>query len=223
MRIVLLGAPGSGKGTQGKRLMAHYGIPQISTGDLLRAAVQAASPLGLRAKAAMDAGELVSDDIVLGMIEERLAESDAGNGFILDGFPRNLVQAEALDSLLQRLGQPLDTALLIDVGNDLLLKRLTGRRTCAGCGQMYNIYFQPAASDGRCDACGGVLEQRGDDNEETIANRLKIYDQQTRPLIGYYRNQGRLVEVSGEGDVAQIFDRILTLLDDIKNRQGVEA
>ncbi len=220
MRIVLLGAPGSGKGTQGKRLMAHYGIPQISTGDLLRAAVGAKSALGLKAKAAMDAGELVSDDIVLGMIEERLAEADASNGFILDGFPRNLVQAKALDVMLDRLGQPLDTAMLIDVSKDLLLKRLTGRRTCEGCGQMYNIYFQAAQVDGRCDACGGNLKQRADDNEETIANRLQIYDQQTKPLIGYYQQQGRLIEIAGDGDVDLIFKRILSLLGGFREQEA---
>lgn len=214
MRIVLLGAPGSGKGTQAKRLMNHYGIPQISTGDLLRAAVRDGTPLGQRAKAAMDAGELVSDDIVLGMIEERLADDDTARGFILDGFPRNLAQAEALDALLERLAQPLDTALLIDVERDALLKRLTGRRTCQRCGQMYNIYFQPPRKEGVCDLCGGRLVQRDDDNEATISHRLRIYDEQTRPLIDYYRRRGSLARISGEGDVETIFASIVALLDE---------
>ncbi len=213
MRIVLLGAPGSGKGTQAKLLMKHYGIPQISTGDLLRAAVRDETPLGRRAKAAMDAGELVSDDIVLGMIEERLAADDASRGFILDGFPRNLAQAGALDESLSRLGRPLDAALLIDVDREALLKRLTGRRTCQGCGQMYNVHFQPPGRDGICDRCGGRLVQRDDDNEATISHRLRIYDEQTRPLIDYYRRQGRLAEIQGEGEIDAIFRTIVDLLD----------
>ncbi|HDJ86477.1 MAG TPA: nucleoside monophosphate kinase, partial [Chromatiales bacterium] len=167
MRIVLLGAPGSGKGTQGKQLVDQYHTPQISTGDLLRAAVAADTPLGRMAKAAMDAGQLVSDEIVLGMIRERLAEPDAQRGFILDGFPRNLSQAETLDGMLHDLGQPLDLALLIDVDFDVLMQRLTGRRTCESCGAVYNVYSSPPKFDDRCDLCGGNLRRRADDNEET--------------------------------------------------------
>ena len=165
MRIVLLGAPGSGKGTQGKQLVDQYHTPQISTGDLLRAAVAADTPLGRMAKAAMDAGQLVSDEIVLGMIRERLAEPDAQRGFILDGFPRNLSQAETLDGMLRDLGQPLDLALLIDVDFDVLMQRLTGRRTCESCGAVYNIYSSPPKFDDRCDLCGGNLRRRADDAE----------------------------------------------------------
>jgi len=208
MRIVLLGAPGSGKGTQGKLLASKYKIPQISTGDLLRAAVIAGTALGRQAKAAMDAGQLVSDDIVLGIINERLSEADADNGFILDGFPRNLPQAESLDRMLENRGTPLQAALLINVDVEVLIERLTGRRTCESCGQMYNIYTSPSRLDDRCDKCGGNLRHRADDNEETISNRLRVYDQQTSPLVAYYREQEKLRTVDGEGEISQIFSAI---------------
>ncbi len=213
MRIVLLGAPGSGKGTQGKQLSEKYHIPQISTGDLLRAAVAAETPLGLQAKAAMDSGHLVSDDIVLGMIEERLAQPDAKDGFILDGFPRNIPQAEALDVLLTRIGKPLQASLLLDVDLDLLMQRLTGRRTCESCGQVFNIYTSPSKIDGRCDSCGGNLRHRADDREETISNRLKVYEAQTAPLVEYYRGREKLKTVEAIGEIADIFNGICKLLD----------
>jgi adenylate kinase len=208
MRIVLLGAPGSGKGTQAKLLVDKYHVPQISTGDLLRAAVAANSPLGQRAKAAMEAGQLVSDDIVLGIIEERLSQPDAKRGFILDGFPRNIPQAEALDGMLAKLGMPIESALLIDVDFDILLQRLTGRRTCESCGQMYNIYTTPPRLEDRCDKCGGNLRHRADDNEETIGNRLRVYEAQTAPLIEYFRRQGKLHTINGIGEIDEIFDAI---------------
>ncbi len=208
MRIVLLGAPGSGKGTQGKLLASKYKIPQISTGDLLRAAVIAGTALGRQAKAAMDAGQLVSDEIVLGIIGERLGEADAKKGFILDGFPRNIPQAEALDRMLDGLGTPLQAALLINVDVEVLIERLTGRRTCESCGQMYNVYTSPSRLDDRCDKCGGNLRHRADDNEETISNRLRVYDQQTSPLVTYYRERGKLRTVDGEGEISQIFSGI---------------
>lgn len=209
MRIVLLGAPGSGKGTQAKKLMDAHGVPQISTGDLLRAAVAAGTPLGQRAKAAMDAGELVADDIVIGMIRERLGEADTANGFILDGFPRSQAQAEELDRMLEDLGKPLEAALLIKVDFGNLVKRLTGRRTCSGCGQMFNIYFSPPEQEGVCDRCGGTdLAHRADDNEETISNRLKVYQDQTEPLITHYKAQDKLASVDGEGDLDEVFGRI---------------
>ncbi len=205
MRIVLLGAPGSGKGTQAKLLTEQYRVPQISTGDLLRAAVKSETPLGLQAKAAMDAGRLVSDDLVLAMIRERLSQPDAHNGFILDGFPRNLAQAQTLDAMLDRMGQPLDAALLIDVDLDILMQRMTGRRTCESCGQTYNIYSSPSKLEDRCDKCGGNLRHRADDNEETIGNRLRVYEAQTSPLIEYYRAQNRLRTVQGVGEITHIF------------------
>ncbi|HPQ94406.1 MAG: adenylate kinase [Thiothrix sp.] len=214
MRIVLLGAPGSGKGTQAQRLTGIYNIPQISTGDLLRAAVSAGTELGLRAKAAMEAGELVSDDIVLGMIRERLQQPDAVKGFILDGFPRNLVQAESLDALLAELEQPLQAGLLIDVDHDILMKRLTGRLSCKDCATVYNRYFSPPRQEGVCDNCGSTnLYHRADDNEETIGNRLKVYESSTAPLIGYYQNQNKLKRVNGIGSMEDISNAIQAELD----------
>jgi len=215
MRIVLIGAPGGGKGTQAKMLIEKYGIPQVSTGDLLREAVAAGTPLGMRAKAAMDAGQLVSDDIVLGMIQERLAKADAQKGFILDGFPRNIPQAEALDKMLGKLAKPLQTAMLIDVDFDVLMQRLTGRRTCQSCGQMYNVFTNPPRAEGICDKCGGTVVQRSDDNEATISNRLRVYEAQTAPLVDYYRKQGKLRTVQGMGDIKDIFKSITQILDSL--------
>lgn len=212
MRIVLLGAPGSGKGTQAKLLVERFSVPQISTGDLLRAAVTAQSPLGLKAKAVMDAGELVSDDIVLGMIRERLAEPDARSGFILDGFPRNRAQATALDALLTELGQGIDRAIHIQVSFDELLKRLAGRRTCTQCGALYNVFFSPPRQEGVCDRCGGALMQRDDDNEQTISRRLRVYEDQTQPLIEYYQAQDKLATVPGSGEVSEILQRVIEAL-----------
>ncbi|HET9679553.1 MAG TPA: adenylate kinase [Gammaproteobacteria bacterium] len=212
MRIVLLGAPGSGKGTQAKRLVEKYKIPQVSTGDLLRAAVSEGTPLGLQARAAMDAGQLVSDEIVLGIIAERLKKADAKNGFILDGFPRNIAQAEALDKMLELMKQPLDAAILMDVDFDVLLERLTGRRTCENCGAVYNVYTNPPKLDDQCDKCGGNLHHRADDNEETISSRLRVYEQQTKPLIEYYRGQDKLHQVDAIGEIDEIFKRLTQVL-----------
>lgn len=209
MRIVLLGAPGSGKGTQAKKLMEKYGIPQVSTGDLLRAAVAAGTDLGKKAKAAMDSGQLVADEVVIGMIQERLQQADTANGFIFDGFPRSIAQAEALDKMLGALGKPVQTGLLLNVNLDSLLKRLTGRRTCKNCGQMYNVYYSPSKQPGICDKCGGELLQRADDNEETISKRLKVYQEQTEPLIAYYKKQGKFKSVEGEGEMETIFKNIV--------------
>lgn len=215
MRIVLLGAPGSGKGTQAKLLVEKYKIPQMSTGDLLRAEVAAGTDLGRKAKAAMDAGQLVSDDIVLGMIQNRLAKPDAKAGFILDGFPRNIPQAQSLDAMLARLGQPLQLALLVDVDKEVLMKRLTGRRTCssAACGAIYNIYFSAPKTQGRCDKCGSTLQHRSDDNEETVSKRLKVYEEQTAPLVAYYKAQNKLRSVRGVGAVGDIFKNITTVVE----------
>ena len=215
MRIVLIGAPGSGKGTQAKRLVAKLGIPQISTGDLLREAVASQTPLGLQAKAAMDAGQLVSDQIVLDMVEERLSQPDTQRGFILDGFPRNISQATALDVILNRLGRPLHGAILIDVDFDLLIQRIAGRRTCSSCGQMYNIYSSPPKMDDLCDICGSRLHHRADDNEDTITNRLRVYEMQTAPLINYYRLQGKQHTIDGSGDIDDIFRRLCETIERI--------
>jgi adenylate kinase len=212
VRLVLLGAPGAGKGTQAKKLIEKYGMPQISTGDLLRAAVGAGTDLGKEAKSYMDKGELVPDSVVLGMVEERLQEDDCKNGYILDGFPRNTAQAEALDEMLDKLGMSLDAALSVDVPLEDLMKRLTGRRTCKDCGQMYNLYFSPPATEGKCDKCGGELYQRDDDKEETIQKRLEVYTAQTAPLIDYYDKKGIVKSVTGTGNIDEIFANVVTTL-----------
>ena len=204
MRIVLLGAPGSGKGTQAQKLISEYGIPQISTGDLLRAAVAANSELGQRAKSAMDNGQLVSDDIVLGMIEERLKDEDTQKGFILDGFPRNLSQAVSLDELLAKSGKPLQGALLIDVEFDVLLKRITGRLSCKSCGSIFNRFTSPPKVENVCDKCGSELYHRADDNEETIGKRLETYEKETAPLVNYFNEKGLLLKVAGIGEIEEI-------------------
>lgn len=209
MRLILLGAPGGGKGTQAKLLVEKYGIPQISTGDLLRAAVAAGSELGKQAKAAMDAGQLVSDELVLGLIKERLAQDDAQNGFILDGFPRNSAQAEELDKLLAEIDAPLDRVVLVDVDFDVLVKRVVGRWTCKDCGEIFNTYFKAPAKEGVCDKCGGELSHRADDNEETIKSRLGVYEEQTAPLISYYDDKGLLKTIDGLGDIDDIFARMV--------------
>lgn len=207
MRIVMLGAPGSGKGTQAQRLQQEHGILQISTGDLLRRAVADKTPLGLKAKAVMDAGELVSDEIVLGMIEERIARPDAAAGFALDGYPRNSKQAEDLEAVLAKNGLKLDAAVLMDVDFDILMKRLTGRRTCSATGKVLNIYFSSPEELEECRKAGGELVQRADDNEATIRNRLQVYEKQTAPLIDYYRQRGILKTVDATGEVDSVYRR----------------
>jgi adenylate kinase len=211
-RVVLLGAPGAGKGTQAKMLIEKYKIPQISTGDILRKAVADGTPLGKEAKVIMDSGGLVSDKIVLGLVEERLKQPDTNNGFILDGFPRNTAQAEALDKILTSNGIPLTVALNIDVDMNDLLKRLTGRRTCKSCQQMYNVHFSAPKKDGVCDKCGGQLFQRDDDKEETIKKRLDVYTQQTAPLIDYYSKKNIMKTVMGVGSINDIFNKVTAVL-----------
>ncbi len=213
MRIVLLGAPGSGKGTQAKKLQAERGLPQISTGDLLRAAVAEQPPLGVEAKAAMDAGNLVSNEIVLAMIRERLDSNDARGGYILDGFPRNLEQAQALDELLTDLGQKLDAVVLLSVDFDVLMKRLTGRRTCSKTGKLLNIYFSSREELDAVTEYGGELLQRDDDKEETIRHRLEVYEQRTAPLIEHYRSAGLLHEIDAQGSADDVYARLLEAID----------
>lgn len=210
MRIVLLGAPGSGKGTQSQLLVKTYGVPQVSTGDLLREAVANATALGLQAKAAMDAGKLVADALVLGMIRERLARPDASKGFILDGFPRNIAQAAALGDLLGQMTKPLEAVVLLNVDLGLLFKRLTGRRICLDCQRVFNVLTSPPGTAPHCATCGDMprLIQRPDDREEVIGKRLEVYEAQTKPLIQYYENAGLLRVVDGEGDVPTVFERL---------------
>ncbi len=212
MRLVLLGAPGAGKGTQAKMLIEKYGIPQISTGDLLRAAVKEGTALGKEAKGHMDSGGLVPDSVVLGMMKERLGEDDTKDGYILDGFPRNTAQAEALDGMLADLAMPIEAALSVDVPLEDLMKRLTGRRTCKACGQMFNVFFNAPKVEGVCDKCGGELFQRDDDQESTIKKRLEVYEEQTAPLIDYYAGKGILKRVEGTGDIDAIFANVSELL-----------
>jgi len=213
MRIVLLGAPGSGKGTQAKKLMADKNIPQVSTGDMLREAVASGTRFGLKAKSIMEAGDLVPDDVVLGIISERLSQPDAADGFILDGFPRTTQQALDLSELLDQLGTPLDAAVLMDVDFDILMKRLTGRRTCSLTGRLLNIHFSPREELDECVNAGGELIQREDDNEETITNRLEVYRASTEPLIDYYSKRSKLKTINAEGTIDEVYERLLEALD----------
>jgi adenylate kinase len=212
MRIVLLGAPGSGKGTQARKLMADKNIPQISTGDMLREAVAAGTRFGQQAKTIIDAGNLVSDDIMLGIISERLSRADAKDGFILDGFPRTRQQALDLTELLDQLGTPLNAAVLLDVDFDILLKRLTGRRTCSLTGKLLNIYFSPQEELDECTAAGGELIQREDDNEETISNRLDVCRSRTEPVVEVYRKRNQLRTVDADGTIDEVYARLLEAL-----------
>jgi adenylate kinase len=213
MNLILLGPPGAGKGTQAQRIVERYHIPQISTGDILRAAVKESTPLGMKAKGFMDRGRLVPDEIVIGTIGERLKAKDCNPGFIFDGFPRTIPQAEALQPILTKIGKRIDHVINIEVPSEELVRRLTGRRTCKNCGAMFHLLFQPSKKQGICDRCGGTLYQRADDNEETIRTRLKEYEKQTAPLIEYYRGKKRLRSIQGMGGPDQIFDQIARLLD----------
>jgi len=210
--LIFLGAPGAGKGTQAREVSKHFSIPQISTGDMLREAARNRTPLGLAAKAKMEAGELVPDEVVSGIVEQRIDQPDCQGGFILDGFPRTLVQAEFVDRMLLAKGRGNPLVLDIRVDPDLLLKRLTGRRTCSLCGEIYNVYFNPPRLEGICDKDGGKLLQRADDSEETIRQRLLAYEKQTAPLIEYYRRKGLLQEVDGNGEPERIAKELIDFL-----------
>lgn len=218
MRMILFGAPGSGKGTQAKNLMRDRHIPQISTGDMLRAAAASGTELGKQVKSIMDSGQLVSDDIMLGIIRERLDEPDTAGGFVLDGFPRTQAQAQGLEQLLDDLNKPLDAAVLMDIDFDILLKRLTGRRTCSTTGKLLNIHFSSQEEIDECLQSGGELICREDDNEKTISDRLDVYRRHTEPVIEYYRSRGKLKTIDAEGTVDEVYGRLLEVL-----RQGQET
>jgi len=206
MRLVLVGPPGAGKGTQAAFLSAHYSIPHISTGDIFRANLKASTPLGLQAKGFMDSGQLVPDEVTNEMVKDRLTHDDVSDGFLLDGFPRNTVQAEVLRAFLAEKRIPLDAVLELSIDNSIIIKRLSSRRTCKDCGA-------PAAADAQnCSACGGALYQREDDKEEVIAKRLSVYQEQTAPIVHFYRTEGLLVTIAADGEVSEITDRAITAL-----------
>lgn len=212
MNLILLGPPGAGKGTQAKMLTDCFGIPQISTGDILRAAVKEGTQLGQQAKAYMDDGKLVPDEVVIGIVTERLQEPDCSNGFILDGFPRTVAQADALQANLSVLGKELDRVISLQVDTEALVERLTGRRTCKTCGRGYHVKFDPPKVADGCDVCNGELYQRDDDREDTIRKRLDVYERQTSPLIDYYRNAGLLIEVDGMQPIDEVRETLLAEL-----------
>lgn len=212
MRTILMGPPGAGKGTQAAVLVDRFHIPHISTGDMFRAAMKAGTVLGLKAKAFMDAGDLVPDEVTIGIVEERLGLSDCANGFLLDGFPRTVAQANALGIILDRLGMTLDGVINIEVDEEKLIARLTGRRICRKCGATYHMVFNPPHQDGICDQCGGELYQRADDTLETAKNRLNVYNEQTEPLIAYYLEKGLLKQIEGDQLIDQVLLDILQAL-----------
>ncbi len=213
MRFILLGAPGAGKGTQAKQLTDRYKIVQISTGDILRENVKAGTPLGVNARSFMEKGLLVPDDVIISMIEERLSKPDCNNGFILDGFPRTVAQADALGSLLTKMGLKLNACVYVEVPEEDLIKRISGRRVCNSCGESYHILFNKPEKEGVCGKCGAGLIHRKDDHEDTVRNRLKVYHNETHPLIDYYLKQGIVLNIDGTGDINDIFTRITAGLE----------
>ncbi len=212
MKLILLGPPGAGKGTQAAQLVERFAIPQVSTGDMLRAAVREQTPMGLKAKEFMDKGALVTDEVVIGIVRERLQQSDCGPGFILDGFPRTVPQADALKATLSELGKNLDAVVSLQVETDALVERLVGRRSCRSCGRGFHVNFDPPAKAGICDSCGAELFQRDDDQEVTIRNRMEVYHQQTAPLEDYYRQAGLLKTVDGMAPIAEVQQQVLGIL-----------
>jgi len=212
MKVIFLGPPGSGKGTQAKMVSERLGIPQISTGDMLRSAVREGTPMGLKAKAMMDSGALVADEVVVGIVQERLAKVDCESGFILDGFPRTVPQADALQACLRGLGKDLDAVISLEVDSDAVVERITGRRTCRDCGKMFHVRFDPPVQENICDVCGGELYLRDDDQEGTIRRRLEVYAEQTAPLIAYYQRSDLVRIVDGMQGIAQVQDQILVAM-----------
>jgi adenylate kinase len=212
VRIVLVGPPGAGKGTQAQFISSHLSVPKISTGDIFRANVSGNTPLGRKAKEYMDRGDLVPDGVTIAMVRDRLAEDDAQEGFLLDGFPRNVPQAETLKKILSEMDQRLDLVLELVVDNDEVVRRLSGRRTCRKCGRIWHVAFDPPSKEGVCDVCGGELFQRDDDREETIRHRLEVYQEQTAPLASFYADEGILVGIDATGPVEEVTERALAAL-----------
>ncbi|MDP9443164.1 MAG: adenylate kinase [Actinomycetota bacterium] len=223
MRVVLVGPPGAGKGTQAKFIGKYFGIPQISTGEIFRANVAAQTPLGVEAKKFMDAGDLVPDEVTIAMVRGRLCEDDAAVGFLLDGFPRTVAQAQALTGLLGELGAPLDAVLELQVDDEEVVRRLSGRRTCRSCGHVWHVQFDAPAEDGVCDSCGGRLFQRDDDQPETIRRRLEVYGEQTAPLVGHYGEAGILVGIDASGPVDQVTARAIRALQSLHRSHPTSA
>ncbi|AYD39272.1 adenylate kinase [Clostridium fermenticellae] len=216
MKMVLLGPPGAGKGTQAKLISEKYSIPHISTGDIFRKNISEKTKLGIEAKKYMDNGQLVPDKVTIDIVKDRLTEDDCKEGFLLDGFPRTVKQAEALDEFLNSADGKIDAALLIDVAEEFILERMTGRRVCSSCGASYHIKFNPSKIDGKCDLCNGDLIQRKDDTEATVKERLDVYSKQTQPLINYYKNQNVLLKIEGTKEISEVFDEICNSLKAIK-------
>jgi adenylate kinase len=216
VNLVLMGLPGAGKGTQAEQIVDQYGIPHISTGDMFRAAMKEGTELGLQAKSFMDQGALVPDEVTIGIVRERLSKEDCKSGFLLDGFPRTVPQAEALEDILTQLDKKIDFVINIDVDHGILMERLTGRRICKGCGATYHLVFNPPAKEGTCDRCGGELYQRADDNAETVQNRLEVNIQQAQPLLDFYETKGYLRNIDGQRDIKVVFADIAELLGGLK-------
>ena len=212
MNLVLMGLPGAGKGTQAEKIVEKYGIPHISTGDMFRAAIKESTELGLQAKSFMDQGNLVPDEVTIGIVRERLSKEDCAEGFLLDGFPRTVAQAEELENILSDLNKKIDYVINIDVDQEFLMERLTGRRICKSCGSTYHLVFNPPAKDDVCDRCGGELYQRADDNAETVQNRLEVNQKQTKPLLDFYEGKGYLRNINGQQDIRKVFDDLDQLL-----------
>lgn len=207
-----MGLPGAGKGTQAERIVEKYGIPHISTGDMFRAAIKDETELGLQAKSFMDKGELVPDEVTIGIVHERLGKPDCEKGFLLDGFPRTVAQAEALENILSDLSRRINFVINIDVDQEILMERLTGRRICKSCGATYHLVFNPPAKEGECDRCGGELYQRADDNEATVKNRLEVNIKQTKPLLDFYEQKGYLRNINGQQEIGKVFTDLDSLL-----------
>jgi adenylate kinase len=212
MNLVLMGLPGAGKGTQAEKIVEKYGIPHISTGDMFRAAIKDGTELGFKAKSFMDKGDLVPDEVTIGIVRERLSKDDCNKGFLLDGFPRTVAQAEALENILSDLNKKIDFVINIDVDQEILMERLTGRRICKSCGATYHLVFNPPAKQDVCDKCGGDLYQRADDNEETVGNRLEVNLKQTKPLLDFYETKGYLRNINGQQDIRIVFADLDKLL-----------